>query len=271
LEACDNVTVSNITAPGTGTGIGVKLQNVSNSVFTGITVSNRLNGIGTSGGTNPGNAFLNNVLTGNNTGLGFHGDNATVSGNDLSNNNTQGLFIRGNGSTVGPDNWIANNGNGVVSGASTGMTITGNVIAGNTVFGVKNTDNTVVIAAQSNFWGHNSGPLDTDVPVGGLNDLLGLSNPDGQGDAVTDFVDYYPFATAGVAVENLIGVVEDLTDPVANGLVALLEQILHNIDTNPNAARGQLRGFIRMVENSQIDPEIAAALIERAAAIRDGL
>ena len=62
-----------------------------------------------------------------------------------------------------------------------------------------------------------------------------------------------------------------MTDPVANGLLVLLEQILRNIDTNPNGARGQLGGFINMVENSQIDPEIAAALVERATAIRDGL
>jgi hypothetical protein len=101
----------------------VKLQNVSNSVFTGITVSNRLNGIGTSGGTNPGNAFLNNVLTGNNTGLGFHGDDATVSGNDLSNSGAQALSIRGSGFTITNDNDFADSPIGINIQQASGTTI----------------------------------------------------------------------------------------------------------------------------------------------------
>jgi hypothetical protein len=66
--------------------------------------------------------------------------------------------------------------------------VSGSVISGNVGFGVNNLDTTKIINAESNYWGHPSGPLDNSNTDG-----LGLSNPGGLGDKVSEYVDWSPF------------------------------------------------------------------------------
>jgi len=174
------------------------------------------------------NVFQGNTLTGNAVGLGIFGERNTVSGNNLSNSTSKALSINGSDFTIGPDNIITNAPIGIYSLASSPVTIFGNTISGNTSFGVQNADNGTVIDAPNNDWGDPSGPLDNDVAVGGLNDALGLSNPGGLGDAVTDFVDYWPY----------VGAVLDTEGPVAS---------LAQADPNPVQVGGG------MVVSSTID------------------
>ena len=278
IQKSTGLTVQNITAPGTGSGTGVQLVDVTTSTLSGITVTNRAFGIHASTAT--GNLLEGNTLSGNATGINVQGDGNIFSDNDLSNNSNVGLQISGSNIVVGPGNAIRNNGIGVHSSGSSNVNINNNVIAGNVTFGVQNTNNTVVINAENNFWGDPSGPLDNNVQVGGLNDLLGLSNPGGLGDAVTDFVDYEPFLTSGGAIEteNLIVVVQGL--PAEPGLQAQLTQTLETalrlIDgPNPAAATGPLRGFIQQVRAAEmrgdVDGTTASALIAQAEAIIAGL
>jgi nitrous oxidase accessory protein NosD len=62
------------------------------------------------------------------------------------------------------------------------FTLRGNSIEGNLTYGMYVTGFDSAVDAQVNWWGHNSGPYD-DSPDG-------FHNPDGQGDAVSDGVDY---------------------------------------------------------------------------------
>ena len=238
IQNSTDLTVEDITAPGTGSGTGVLLIDVTNSTLSGISATNRSVGIQSSGTATTGNVLQGNTLSGNVTGINFQGDGNTFSGNDLSNNSSFGLVISGSNIVVGPGNVITNNGTGVLSSGSSNVNINNNVIAGNVTFGVQNANNAVVINAENNFWGDPSGPLDNDVRVGGLNDALGLSNPAGLGDAVTDFVDYVPFLTPPQQIEALIGKLQGIVagnpgTPLADKLedaIAKLETALQELN-----------------------------------------
>lgn len=61
-------------------------------------------------------------------------------------------------------------------------------IYGNSSYGINNAT-TIVVNAENNWWGHNTGPFHPDsCPA------TGLTNPDGQGDQVTNYVDYDPWS-----------------------------------------------------------------------------
>ncbi len=66
--------------------------------------------------------------------------------------------------------------------------VSGSVLSGNVGFGVNNLDTTRIINAEGNYWGHPTGPLDNSNVDG-----LGLSNPGGLGDKVSEYVDWSPF------------------------------------------------------------------------------
>ena len=124
------------------------------------------------------------------------GGGNTFSRNLLANNEVAGLLLFAvDGSFVGPGNIIRDNGVGVLVRLSRDMKISNNNIVGNASFGVATQTSQWVVDARDNYWGHPSGPLDQDVRVEGINDDLRLSNPGGQGNAVTDFILYSPFCT----------------------------------------------------------------------------
>ena len=271
-----------IVAPGTGSGTGVLLIDVTNSTLSGISATNRSVGIQSSGTATTGNVLQGNTLSGNVTGINFQGDGNTFSGNDLSNNSSFGLVISGSNIVVGPGNVITNNGTGVLSSGSSNVNINNNVIAGNVTFGVQNANNAVVINAENNFWGDPSGPLDNDVRVGGLNDALGLSNPAGLGDAVTDFVDYVPFLTPPQQIEALIGKLQGIVagnpgTPLADKLedaIAKLETALQELNkTLPDnqATVGNIEGAVgdleAAVNDGLLDPVEGAQCMDQLAGI----
>ncbi|MFL5349373.1 MAG: choice-of-anchor A family protein, partial [Hyalangium sp.] len=196
IEASTGMTVRNISAHGQGTGYGLFLSAVLNSTFSHIQASNR--GVGIGGNQIHGNTFTDNALSGNNYGMHIEGGGPseagnTFSGNIIADNRVAGLWLSAvTDSRVGPGNIIRGNRTGVVVVASQGMIITGNTITDNTVFGVATQTSQWTVDARNNYWGHPTGPLDRDVPVEGINDSLGLSNPGGLGNAVTDFILYSP-------------------------------------------------------------------------------
>ena len=93
-------------------------------------------------------------------------------------------------------NIITQNGHGIwVSGASFPY-ITGNAIYNNEGYGLYNGEKPLVVTAQNNWWGHESGPYDPSDDAG---DPTHLYNPDGQGDQVDDYVDYAPWQGSPVS------------------------------------------------------------------------
>lgn len=103
-----------------------------------------------------------------------------------------------------------------ISGAS--PTITNNTIRGNGSYGVYNATNTIIVNAEGNYWGHSSGPNDQsdDRATGGW------YNPNGQGDRVSDYVDYDPWLGYDPNI-MLSGIVYDQStrQPISGALVTL--------------------------------------------------
>jgi parallel beta-helix repeat protein len=80
---------------------------------------------------------------------------------------------------------IAENVNdGIYSGYFSAPVIRYNNITDNEGCGVRNVDQTLVVLAESNWWGHATGPYNP------------LTNPGGLGDTVSHFVDYDPWLTS---------------------------------------------------------------------------
>jgi hypothetical protein len=83
------------------------------------------------------------------------------------------------------------------------ISINWNYIYDNTNYGLRN-DNGSIVNAENNGWGHWSGPLHTATgqnchppSEGGWNCGLCNTNPDGNGDKVSDNVDYCPWHFSG--------------------------------------------------------------------------
>jgi hypothetical protein len=74
----------------------------------------------------------------------------------------------------------------------------GNIIEGNTTFGVQNVSSGVVIDATYNWWGDVSGPYDSSgtIEVPPCSDSADNLNTDGLGDNVSNYVDYCPWNEA---------------------------------------------------------------------------
>jgi hypothetical protein len=130
----------------------------------------------------------------------------TFQRNTMRNSGSAGLLVTGmaatfpiarstfTGNVIGID--VSAGANPVIGGALE----TGNDIFGNSQFGVRNQSAEITVLARSNWWGHRSGPLHP------------TTNPDGQGNAVSDRVDYTsntgasvvnPVATLALDVETL--------------------------------------------------------------------
>ncbi len=74
-----------------------------------------------------------------------------------------------------------NNGDGITCHYSSSPEIHYNDIYGNSNYGIRNLDSTVIVDAENNWWGDSTGPYHPD------------SNPGGLGDTVSDYVDFIPW------------------------------------------------------------------------------
>ena len=121
-----------------------------------------------------GNTVSGNVvpLTEVGGGIVCDGSSPIICNCIISDNNGDGVYCQ-------PDFW------GFVSDP----VIYHNDICGNTSFGVCNVDTAIMVAADSNWWGHATGPYHLTL------------NPGGMGDSVSDYVDFDPWL-AGPGVEE---------------------------------------------------------------------
>jgi uncharacterized repeat protein (TIGR01451 family) len=124
-----------------------------------------------------------------------------------------GIRICSNASPAVTGNTLTNNQYGIYSSSTVGLTVTGCTISGNSSYGIYNSFS-VPIDAKNNNWGHLSGPLDPsdDRATGGL------YNPDGEGDKVSDNVDYYPWTGTTIGVT---AVPSGLSSTPGNGAINL--------------------------------------------------
>lgn len=114
-----------------------------------------------------------------------------ASASPLINNSTifdggTGVSCRLGGSPQVTKTILKNNDYGVFSTTGSQPVITGCEIVGNLRFGVVNTDETITIKAENNWWGDVKGPLDDSQGPPSY-------NPYARGDRVSDYVDYLPW------------------------------------------------------------------------------
>lgn len=122
-----------------------------------------------------GNSVLENVipLTGVGGGIVCDGSSPIIDGCIISGNNGDGVYCQ-------PDYW----------GFISNPVICRNDIYDNVGFGVCNIDTTIIVSADSNWWGDATGPYHS------------TANPGGLGDSVSDYVDFNPWLNAPVGVEE---------------------------------------------------------------------
>lgn len=90
---------------------------------------------------------------------------------------------------------IAGNQTGINCFSGASPNIYNNQIYGNTEWGVFNMENNYWIMAEHNWWGDSTGPCDT-------SSIDTLYNPNGQGDRVSDHVDYDPWLHSWPGIEE---------------------------------------------------------------------
>ncbi len=89
---------------------------------------------------------------------------------------------------------FAYNATGITVEGSSNPTIHGCSLYGQQYSAINNSGNAFCVSADGNWWGSPSGPNDASATA----DLCGLGTNAGLGDAVSNNVDYTPFATSGI-------------------------------------------------------------------------
>jgi hypothetical protein len=101
-----------------------------------------------------------------------------------------GLFAQNSSSVVLRSQFVNNARDGIRVDGTAGFRVHLSVLSSNTAWGLRNLT-AQVVPAQTNYWGHPSGPLDN-----ANSDGLGLLNPLGLGDEVGEYVNWSGFLTA---------------------------------------------------------------------------
>lgn len=110
------------------------------------------------------------------------------------NGSTQGAIRAVNSSPTIDSTLFAYNTVGVSAEGSSNPSIHGCSLYGQQYYGINNTGNAFCVSADGNWWGSASGPNDASATA----DLCLLGTNAGTGDAVSNNVDYTPFATSGI-------------------------------------------------------------------------
>jgi hypothetical protein len=190
-----NVTISdnvfNLGSSPVGGESAIYMTSCSQCSATGNTATGFINGTGLNGSNLDHLTISGNTFTGNKDAVSFWGNSTfiTIMDNTLADSSRYGINMKGQDVTI-EGNQITNNDDVGINIArhvidTERVVIHCNIISGNANYGVKvDTVNvTEIVDAEDNWWGHASGPTHS-------------SNPGGSGDAVTDNVDYDPWATS---------------------------------------------------------------------------
>ncbi|MEW5766387.1 MAG: Ig-like domain-containing protein [bacterium] len=124
-----------------------------------------------------------------NTGIGLTSASPTITRCIISNSRKGIECLQGSSPTIS-DCTINSNYQGIAAASSSAPSIANCEITDNSNYGIINSDISVTILAENNWWGDSSGPED--------GSSLGLYNPEGKGNRVSDFVDYLPWRGTGL-------------------------------------------------------------------------
>jgi len=116
----------------------------------------------------------------NQYGIRLKDASPSITSNTISNQTDDGICCKGASSPTISGNTISDNSCGIYVYSSSNPIITGNIIKDNQSCGLYNGDSSIVIIAELNYWGSDTGPTHS-------------SNPGGTGDRVSDNVDFDPW------------------------------------------------------------------------------
>lgn len=169
--------------------VSIENNTIENSTYHGIYIQNMAGAVTVS----------NNTIQGNgNNGLYLNQSSPLITGNRIYGNALRGIYLGGAASTPNiVRNDIRDNDVGILAVSSANPLIGGtaanaNDVHRNTIAGVQNDTETITIDARFNWWGATSGPFHAD------------SNPGGQGNAVSNWVDYSDYLPEG-AMQRIFG------------------------------------------------------------------
>lgn len=132
-----------------------------------------------------GNTIKLNVAAQTGGGIACWWSSSTIKDNIITRNivgeHGGGIYCSRSSPVIDSCAITSNIGDGVYCEFSSNPVISYNDIVDNTGYGVLNIDSTVVVNAEYNWWGDSTGPYHPD------------SNPGGQGDTVSDYVDFIPW------------------------------------------------------------------------------
>ena len=129
------------------------------------------------------------VAGGYNGSLQFDGvPSLLVTNCTIRSSTNDGIYCNGSSPLIRNCRIVNNARDGVRTVGGSSPMVTNSAIAGNLGFGVNNLDTSKIIKAQGNYWGHPSGPFDNSNADG-----LGLTNPGGLGDRVSEYVNWSSF------------------------------------------------------------------------------
>jgi len=203
LSYSNDCTISNNNCEN-NSGSGIYLESSSNCTIDSNTCENNNHGIGISDS----GAFIlmNNICSFNNRyGIFLESSGHRTFENNICNNNDIGIYLSNSFSTLTNNTFSSNNRYGIYLEISLGCELENNTISmnqvgiyldtdqfdnvahnnsifGNTDYGIDASDNDGnTIDATKNWWGHTTGPYHDS------------KNPDGEGDNVTDYVEFDPW------------------------------------------------------------------------------
>ena len=149
------------------------------------------------------NTISNNTAVWDGGGIYCYQSSPILTGNVVSENVIpltgfgSGIVCEGSSPVIGRCTISGNNGNGVHCqpdfwGNLSNPMIHHNDIYDNAGYGIRNIDMTVIVSADSNWWGDATGPYHPTV------------NPSGLGDSVSDYVDFEPWLQAPGLEERVV-------------------------------------------------------------------
>ncbi len=177
-------------------GAGILIGDNCLAVITGNTINANVADSAAGGilySLDGGGTFRNNTVTNNQShwlggGIGIYdvtGTPVTISNNTISNNiadcNGGGIACSLGTAVIESCRILNNSIDGIWCGGSNDITISYCDITGNAAYGVRNNYAGDTVNAENNWWGDSTGPYHPTL------------NPTGQGDTVSDYVDFIPW------------------------------------------------------------------------------
>jgi parallel beta-helix repeat protein len=166
-------------------------------------------------------------------------DNASIPVRNcvIADNNRNGIeLVNGSAPNIQGTAILQNLNHGILSSGGSVPVVQGGSIFGNGGSGIQNDDASIIINAENNYWGDDSGPFDL------LSDTRcnTLSNPDGLGEEVSDCVDFDPFIRLNPSIAGSLSVIsgdgqqgelgEMLAEPLTVEIRSTLGSPLEGID-----------------------------------------